>query len=301
MSSKFFTQGQAITFIEKVFDKGRLSNGGKNISVVCPMCKSVKNDRYEKQKLVIRTDNFNTKNNKIYIGRAVCLRRRYLRHLSNLFAKKYRNKYLEREYWKYGEDVFEFALLKHVPKDKLVIVEQQYLNKLKPLNGKKTYNLTLHAEGPGNCLTEYSKMKISQTLTGRRHSKNRIEKIKKSCAWRKKQIKLMSPNGKLVKINGIVDFCKEYNLARSGIAKVINGKRLHYKRWCLSKNYDIVLKNQGNVGKNKLKRVLLSPQGVSYEEIRNIRDFSKQKKLSYSRFCMLLREEITEYKGWRYR
>lgn len=58
MSSKFFTQGQAISFIEKAFDKGRQSNGGKNISVTCPMCKAVKGPRYEKQKLVIRTDNF---------------------------------------------------------------------------------------------------------------------------------------------------------------------------------------------------------------------------------------------------
>lgn len=58
MSSKFFTQGQAITFIEKAFGDGKQSNGGKNISVVCPMCKAVKAYRYEKQKLVIRTDNF---------------------------------------------------------------------------------------------------------------------------------------------------------------------------------------------------------------------------------------------------
>lgn len=58
MTGKFFTQGQAITFIEKVFGEGRPSNGGKNISVVCPMCKSIKGDTYSKQKLVIRTDNF---------------------------------------------------------------------------------------------------------------------------------------------------------------------------------------------------------------------------------------------------
>lgn len=58
MTGNFFTQGQAITFIEKVFGEGRPSNGGKNISVVCPMCKSVKGDTYSKQKLVIRTDNF---------------------------------------------------------------------------------------------------------------------------------------------------------------------------------------------------------------------------------------------------
>jgi len=58
MSQKFFTQGQVVSFLEKAFGEGRPSNGGKNFSVVCPMCKSVKGEQYSKQKLVIRTDAF---------------------------------------------------------------------------------------------------------------------------------------------------------------------------------------------------------------------------------------------------
>lgn len=55
---KFFTEGQAITFLEKVFGDGRQSNGGKNIAFVCPMCLALKGQGYSNQKLVIRTDNF---------------------------------------------------------------------------------------------------------------------------------------------------------------------------------------------------------------------------------------------------
>jgi len=55
---KYFTQGQAITFIEKAFGDGRQSNGGKNVAVVCPMCLEFKGQGYSNQKLVIRTDNF---------------------------------------------------------------------------------------------------------------------------------------------------------------------------------------------------------------------------------------------------
>jgi hypothetical protein len=58
MSQKYFTQGQAIDYIEKVFGDGKPSNGGKNFSVVCPMCRQFKGSSYSKQKLVIRTDNF---------------------------------------------------------------------------------------------------------------------------------------------------------------------------------------------------------------------------------------------------
>ncbi len=53
-----FTRGQSISFIEKTFGEGRLSNGGLNVSVVCPECVAKKPSGYSKKKLVIRTDNF---------------------------------------------------------------------------------------------------------------------------------------------------------------------------------------------------------------------------------------------------
>lgn len=53
-----FTKGQTIDFIEKVFGEGKLSNGGLNISVLCPTCVEKKGATYNKKKLVIRTDSF---------------------------------------------------------------------------------------------------------------------------------------------------------------------------------------------------------------------------------------------------
>lgn len=47
---------ESIEFIEKLFGDGELSNGGLNISVVCPNCLKEKDDDYNKRKLVIRTD-----------------------------------------------------------------------------------------------------------------------------------------------------------------------------------------------------------------------------------------------------
>lgn len=55
-----FTRGQAIAFIEKAFGEGKASNGGLNISVLCPECVAVKPSGYNKKKLVIRTDTFVT-------------------------------------------------------------------------------------------------------------------------------------------------------------------------------------------------------------------------------------------------
>lgn len=53
------TRGQAIDFIENCFGKAALSNGGLNVSVVCPKC-AEKKDNLQKRKLVIRTDDFLT-------------------------------------------------------------------------------------------------------------------------------------------------------------------------------------------------------------------------------------------------
>jgi len=58
VSSTFFTTGQASNFIEKAFGNGKSSNQGLNISVICPICKRLRDDNFSKQKLVIRTDNF---------------------------------------------------------------------------------------------------------------------------------------------------------------------------------------------------------------------------------------------------
>ncbi len=53
-----FTQSQVITFIQKVFGEGKPSNGGQNLSVVCPICLAKNGHGYTKKKLVIRTDNW---------------------------------------------------------------------------------------------------------------------------------------------------------------------------------------------------------------------------------------------------
>lgn len=56
--AKYFTQGQAISFIEEVFGTGKTSNQGLNISVICPRCIEHKEKNYHKKKLVIRSDCF---------------------------------------------------------------------------------------------------------------------------------------------------------------------------------------------------------------------------------------------------
>lgn len=53
-----FTRSEATNFIEKCFGDSEASNGGLNVSVVCPICKKAKGATYNKRKLVIRTTDF---------------------------------------------------------------------------------------------------------------------------------------------------------------------------------------------------------------------------------------------------
>ena len=51
------TQGQVITFIEKVFGQAKLTNNGMNANVLCPVCHENAGEE-DKKKLAIRTDNW---------------------------------------------------------------------------------------------------------------------------------------------------------------------------------------------------------------------------------------------------
>jgi hypothetical protein len=57
----FYTESQALTFIEKTFGDASVTQDGKNASVVCPRCRETDKKTGKvtvKQKLAIRTDNF---------------------------------------------------------------------------------------------------------------------------------------------------------------------------------------------------------------------------------------------------
>lgn len=47
---------QFFSFLEKTFGPGKVSANGQDISIICPICKSKKNEAYSKKKLVVRFD-----------------------------------------------------------------------------------------------------------------------------------------------------------------------------------------------------------------------------------------------------
>jgi len=84
----------------------------------------------------------NIANNKIYIGSAVNLTRRWKHHIKDLKNKTHRNILLQRTYDKYGIEIFEFKVIERVQdKSKLLEREGYWMDKLECHDRDKGYNL----------------------------------------------------------------------------------------------------------------------------------------------------------------
>lgn len=118
----------------------------------------------------------NLTNGNCYIGSAENIRTRWNRHISLLRAGKHHSQYLQSAWNKYGENAFSFFVLEQCGKEKLVSLEQEYINNRTP-----EYNMCPIA---GSCLGIKRKIetrtKISKALTGIIRSKETRKKISES-------------------------------------------------------------------------------------------------------------------------
>lgn len=96
-----------------------------------------------------------TINNKIYIGSAIYLHKRWKEHKNDLLGNKHCNKYLQRAWNKYKEMNIEIICV--CPISCLIGMEQYYINTLRP-----EYNICLTAgSSKGRKTSEETKKKLS--------------------------------------------------------------------------------------------------------------------------------------------
>ena len=124
--------------------------------------------------------------NKIYIGSAVNISSRWTRHRVQLNKNKHVNNYLQHSWNKYGAENFEFKILQQIDDRKLLIYyEQQWLDKLRPFDIERGYNICSIADSQlGLKRTEEAKLKMSRK--GSKHSKE--TKIKMSLDRKGKKV-----------------------------------------------------------------------------------------------------------------
>ena len=86
----------------------------------------------------------NTATNKIYIGQTTQGELRWKAHLSRLRGNCHRNPKLQADFNKFGEDAFEWSIIKEYPKDKkLLESKERQLIKQYEKEGKQLYNILI--------------------------------------------------------------------------------------------------------------------------------------------------------------
>jgi len=131
-------------------------------------------------------------NNKKYIGKSVCIEKRWVIHKRKLLSQTHFNNHLLKAWNKYGENNFEFHILEECSEDKLSEKELFYINHFNTtING---YNITKGGKGFYSEHLESSKIKISESLKkqwasgdrkGKPWTSEQKEKMKGKIPWNK--------------------------------------------------------------------------------------------------------------------
>jgi group I intron endonuclease len=114
-------------------------------------------------------------NNKFYIGSSIEIDYRMRAHISMLRKNKHKNKHLQAAFNKYRENNFIIECIEACPdtttQDEIILLEQKYLDTLKPWNNNIGYNMSEKAYCPpsrtGTKLTKEHKQIISKANRGK--------------------------------------------------------------------------------------------------------------------------------------
>lgn len=218
----------------------------------------------------------NKKNGSLYIGSAKFLERRYNVHCSTLKNGNHDNIHLQRSYNKYGVENFEFEIIEYVDIDVLLEKEQIYLDQYFD-NGIKCYNMN-------------SKVNVSYL-----NDKSRKDYV------------LVDPNNKIIEFKNhliteiVLKINKDYENAVSatGLHHVIKGKNKSHKKWRTLENIEYNFSRKGEKRLGKFYDIkLLSPNGVVYGPIQNLKEFCTIHKISLPNMLNLIAGRTRYILGW---
>ena len=116
----------------------------------------------------------NKVNGKYYVGSTIHFWNRRRQHQLSLLSGLHHNPHLQNSWNKYGKENFIFRVIEKVPKEKLIEVEQKYLDIAK-METNKCYNQNFLADRL--VFTNEIRKKISDKLKGKIVSKNTRKKI----------------------------------------------------------------------------------------------------------------------------
>ena len=111
----------------------------------------------------------NIKSNKVYIGSAINLKKRWSLHCSALRRGVHHNPHFQCSWNKYGETAFEFGILEYLDSPEELHLAEQFWMDVYREEGKELYNYGLAARSPmlGRPCSEETRRKISKAHKGK--------------------------------------------------------------------------------------------------------------------------------------
>jgi len=198
----------------------------------------------------------NKVNGKYYVGSSkdiICYR--WPQHTRALRANRHKNDYLQNAWNKYGENNFEIIVIKQVPPNLLLEIEQSYLDIAKH-EQHKCYNLKFKSEG--GCLSDYSLKKIGDVHRGIPlpiATKKKISDSTKrtmNTASMFQRMSISRQDKTIYKFINILtsdtfqgtrkEFCERFNFNKVIPYSLISGRRLKHKGWILDVNNGAIQK-----------------------------------------------------------
>lgn len=181
-------------------------------------------------------------NKKCYIGQSWNIEKRFLGH-----KRREHNNHLKRSFLKYGIENFSFEVIKKLENTKLTQIllnsfEIFYINQFDSTNPLKGYNKRLGGNSGGK-FSEESRLKMSKSQTGKKQSKETIEKKRNNALGTKnpfygkkhseKTKKIISEKGK----NRIISEETRLKMSQSQIGKHKGKKHSKETKEKLSKSH----------------------------------------------------------------
>lgn len=110
----------------------------------------------------------NAKSNKVYIGQAQDVSKRWQHHRATLRGGYHRNRYLQRAWDKYGEKAFSFKILEYCSIEQLDEREQHYLDIY--ISKNICYNIAIDAKSSARGVkrSDETRMRISAAQKGQK-------------------------------------------------------------------------------------------------------------------------------------
>ena len=201
---------------------------------------------------------------KIYVGSAVDLRRRWYAHRCLLRRGNHPNRHLLHAWEKYGENNFEFTVLEFTTPDKLLQVEQEWIDRTSCTDSNTGFNI---------CPTAKALVGLNVQV------------------WEG----FIDPDGIEVIITNLHSFCRENNLHVRSMQELASGKsnRRSHKGWTHRNSLH-------NRERTKVFDGFIDPQGCPVGPIKNLSAFCREHELNEDSMYDVAKGRSYSHRGWTY-